>query len=987
MKLDFKRIMSAILALTMMVSSLVMVNVVSVSAAETPEVKIDELTGGKTVSQMEKSDLKGPIKGNESILDAVWISTGEKTETYNSDFIDVTVNVDGNGIKESGKILGSAEPVYLKGSKMSSAEHNIKINVKKAGKIYIDYAGNGSNDCLLINDGEQDYNAGTTGVNSKGIQTTFKVNASSNYTLKYNGAAIDVYAIGFESDTSAIYDFTGNCKGLKEGDTITFSKDGNTVCTANVNADNSTYKAIKRAETAPFEAGTTLDVSAHGYTVVTSPSQVTLAAGTGKSYTASPEIEFKAIKFEQVLNADDITHSGTLTEDTILDEIEGSYFKIISSNVVSIGSSKKTFLTQIGNLEITKNIKLGGANVTERAVSFQTAEDGDVYVYAMTSSNGTGRKILLHDDSASGSDITATPDVESVNDVAEFHFKVTGNHTYSAHSNDGGMNIYYIGSTAKLKSFSGDSGSTTTYTFKMGAKGDNTDYPDVTFDPSTTTSKTGTVTAKWNANKKYKEGQKVVTLQAGWFSDEDSSCTIPYDQISKDFVENTEPATELKPIPLGTKVAFGSAPTVTDEKTYKDMVNKNDEYTSDGYFQYYINQLDPTAIRVGINESTDNYIKFTPETDCYVDINFEDNDMVMTGDDDSSVDVFRSPKTAGDPITRTLYVQSGVTYTLKRTKLTESGNAYIHTMYFHDITTRLGVGNYTVENGKEITVNLATRGIKDDNLGIKDYDIMVVYDANKLTYESTESVPAELTISPDPSANAVNSVASMTGYEYIDIKANNSGTEALSNDVLAKIKFKAKAVGKAPVLVFVTSINATTEMPPYVVVDGSVTVSETAPTTGDNILKIAADNSVTRDNLQAIYNITPSDVTLFSRIVGTVGRNKNQLKNIDEVGITVVKTDDFEAWKNNGFADDSKILGNVAVDTVYKDVYNVSGNIADLNTGKENNEANTYFDSIVYADTSVDSNSLTACAYTVIQGVKSYYNKSGETSTVVITNN
>ncbi len=45
MKLDFKRIMSAVLALTMMVSSLVMVNVVSVSAAEKAVSKYDPDTG------------------------------------------------------------------------------------------------------------------------------------------------------------------------------------------------------------------------------------------------------------------------------------------------------------------------------------------------------------------------------------------------------------------------------------------------------------------------------------------------------------------------------------------------------------------------------------------------------------------------------------------------------------------------------------------------------------------------------------------------------------------------------------------------------------------------------------------------------------------------------------------------------------------------------------------------------------------------------
>ncbi len=298
MKLDFKRIMSSVLAFVMLFSSLVMVNVVSVSAA---------IADMQTVSKAAESSLGGTIKEKEAELDDKWYSNGGTLTGYSSANIEISLTAGTSGRKNNGSMFNDSTKAYANGTK----NPEITIKVKTPGKVYIDYAGGGGNRYATINDGVEDNNTGTTGANDKGIQTSFTAEAKT-YTLKKGDADIYVYAIGFVSSSGTTYTITGNCTGLTAGKTFTLTDNSApekpVVYTATVNEGDATYTVTKKAEKAPFGAGTKLTASLAGYKINSKDSDEVTLSGSGETFNAAPDLQFEnnqySVTIKVVSNSD-----------------------------------------------------------------------------------------------------------------------------------------------------------------------------------------------------------------------------------------------------------------------------------------------------------------------------------------------------------------------------------------------------------------------------------------------------------------------------------------------------------------------------------------------------------------------------------------------------------------------------------------------------------------------------------------------------------
>ena len=163
-----------------------------------------------------------------------------------------------------------------------------------------------------------------------------------------------------------------------------------------------------------------------------------VAAGAVETPVETPVEDAPVAAEKMELNANDVT-AGAIEAATAV----GS-FTIVGSAEAAVtvdGNSKKSD----SGLEFTQRIKLGGSgSVENRHVSFTTAGAAKVTVYAMSSSSGEDRPLLLVN--AEGVELargTALGKVEE-STIPAITFEVAEAGTYYIFSEKSGINIYYI---------------------------------------------------------------------------------------------------------------------------------------------------------------------------------------------------------------------------------------------------------------------------------------------------------------------------------------------------------------------------------------------------------------------------------------------------------------------------------------------------------------------------------------------------------------
>ncbi len=156
----------------------------------------------------------------------------------------------------------------------------------------------------------------------------------------------------------------------------------------------------------------------------------------------------------QVLNVSEL-EAGDITDVTSY-----GYFSV-SANAdkkVTVDENKKT---GDNGMEFTKRLKLGGSGALEtRNVFFTTSGAATVTVYAMSSSSGEDRPLLLM--SADGTELGrgTTLGAPADNIIPALTFEVTAGGTYYLWSEKSGINIYYIEVAEKSAASAGGAGKT-----------------------------------------------------------------------------------------------------------------------------------------------------------------------------------------------------------------------------------------------------------------------------------------------------------------------------------------------------------------------------------------------------------------------------------------------------------------------------------------------------------------------------------------------
>ncbi|MDO5339188.1 MAG: silent information regulator protein Sir2 [Eubacteriales bacterium] len=178
---------------------------------------------------------------------------------------------------------------------------------------------------------------------------------------------------------------------------------------------------------------------------VTKPEETTKAQETTKateSTTKATEATTKATEATSVsakgekliLNANDAA-TGKIKSSTVVD---GLKIVATSKKTVTVDKSAKDYK----NISFTKRIKLSGAgNESARAISFKTAGESKVKIYATSSDTDTSRLIKIID--KDGNDVTSTAKIPG-SSLKSVSFRLDEAGEYYIVSEDGGVNIYYV---------------------------------------------------------------------------------------------------------------------------------------------------------------------------------------------------------------------------------------------------------------------------------------------------------------------------------------------------------------------------------------------------------------------------------------------------------------------------------------------------------------------------------------------------------------
>lgn len=350
MSLGFKRVMSSIMAFVMMVSTLVMVNVASVSAAsyvisgnefnmttDTNEYKSgDTITGTfkftitsvrtDTFKSEDGTSYEGSVRVNSASSGA-----GIEFDTVNSD-AKLTIIASSSG---------SARDIYLDGTKIDGQTIPAKvdeqvINIAAKGSHKLTFSGNINVLYLRLDDGDV-------------VRNIYTISGTSNLA---------------EGETFNVGDYT-----------------------ANVGA-NGVYTVSVSAATSPFADGQTLSVSKAGYTV--EPISITLSAGSDANSFTGTDLTFTKIPMVALAE-------GTYDVDSIVAGLPN--FEITNSgnptelNRLNTGSDDNIKFMVNDNATVTVTYASASDSKTCAAAIYS----GETQVIAGTPADGTNQTVTATD--------------------------------------------------------------------------------------------------------------------------------------------------------------------------------------------------------------------------------------------------------------------------------------------------------------------------------------------------------------------------------------------------------------------------------------------------------------------------------------------------------------------------------------------------------------------------------------------------------------
>lgn len=354
MSLGFKRVISSIMAFVMMVSTLVMVNVASVSAAT---YTYEYVNGSvNTDSYFTES---GDSQSNADVLyDASYTNAASEVVTISQ----------GLKLNSSGKV-----EFTVQGNANITVIYSTRED--KSGTTGLSLDGGASQvDSATNTDGAKTY----TGTLSAGTYTVMRANDTSEGVLYYVKVEDTV------EGTLTSYSITGT-SNLSEGDTFNVGD-----YTANVGADGNWTVTVSSANI-PFAIGSELSVSKAGYTV--SPETITLSEGADATSFAGGNLNFTQMSFTAL--AEGTYDAATIQEGLPNFEIVNEAYPTELNRLSTSGNDSISFIVN-DNATVTVTYASASSSKTCAAAIYS----GETQVIAGIPTDGTDQAVTATDLSA-----------------------------------------------------------------------------------------------------------------------------------------------------------------------------------------------------------------------------------------------------------------------------------------------------------------------------------------------------------------------------------------------------------------------------------------------------------------------------------------------------------------------------------------------------------------------------------------------------------
>ena len=302
--------MSSILAFTMLISSLVMVNVVNVSAADTNITwDFSSAVGwncGGTV-QTETS-YTAPTSGTKQ-------ATCFKEESgytltyyaYNKDKIGDTLGLKTNGSGAVGAKNWSKNQRYFEITNVpAGATIIVDVKTKPGSSSVMTYQWDGD-------DAESTTKDSADGTDYKKISVENNKSEAKGLKFGFGGATVYIRTVtlSIPDPNSKVYKINGTCSGLTAGQTFTLTDSAKPEApyTATVNDDNTSYTVSQRASDPPFSSSTKLTASLDGYLINGAATADVTLAGENETFNATPELNFVNNQYSVTLKVVDASSS------------------------------------------------------------------------------------------------------------------------------------------------------------------------------------------------------------------------------------------------------------------------------------------------------------------------------------------------------------------------------------------------------------------------------------------------------------------------------------------------------------------------------------------------------------------------------------------------------------------------------------------------------------------------------------------------------
>ena len=756
MSLGFKRVISSIMAFVMMVSTLVMVNVASVSAAASDfYLTAEDFYDGQTTSTSKIE----PVLSADAKAAGVTIDTStnyyyafgtragaEVANTTGKEFTNEVRLGGGRDIKFTPASNGTVTAyVYVNNSNASAGDRSITVGstteTLTTGNTVLKISGAcTANEEFTISTNKSDVVLLALEYVSSTVTYSWTLNTDSLQNVDKTKVSIDTTATGATNTLSySGTDYVVKNSALAEGSTgvvlngtiftVTVTDDMFLPVTENMTinisgAANKTLKLVGANNGYTFniqldENGGATQIALVQDTYTMSIDGGTLATGTvtiGPETTAITDTftPNEIVTFKKTLNASDLT-AETISADKLTADNMFKFIAAADKNIVIDGNNKTFTVADGTEIEAAQRIKMGGTgSYNERAIQFKTAEAGQVYVYAMSSKNGEARALAISD----GTDVQTGEPVSDT--VAVTVFTVEANKTYSLYSSNSGINIYYIGSTAQLVAFE--------------------EITDTTVSETTTETTTATTT--------------------------ESTTEAP-----------TESTTEAQEPAVGGYVAvpsthnlnetyFGGAENVSAAESEEGVTVNNITFIS----------LADAGQSNHIRVNSDSKVQFRVESDATVAIRFESNDLSIS-DGTTTVTCKRDGVT-----TVNLNLTAGTVYTLSGV----GGNARLSLLDFtagHTGTDIADIGSTetTTEEPTETTTEQQPENNVDISVSMTGNtgDVKVSINGTSYTFAANETKTISVAEGEKVKFDFDNNVAKcITGWTGIDPDSYDSKTQA-----------------------------------------------------------------------------------------------------------------------------------------------------------------------------------------------------------------